>query len=347
MKQKPLVALGMLALLMMGFCCIVLGSRSNDRLTTAEAPQIREAVSRATSPKTPHARHERPDSADPAPQTDICRETGKHFASVVTNAELPARCDSLLRASGRTTELRQTVRRWAETNGPAAASWVDQLQSSSTHLEVLTAVALGWGGANLPAAVDWANSLPEGESRATAIEQLGYTAAQTDAVQAVELAASLEPGHQRDDLLEHAIGQWATSDLDAAVHWAKAAVSDAALRQRLLATVAVAVAGQDGAAAAALAATALDPGTEQDRVAVAIVQRWVQHEPEEAAAWVAQFPDTQARESTVQNLVAFWAAQDRQAAANWLQALPEGTLHDAGMTAYSQALATTEIAATE
>jgi hypothetical protein len=224
---------------------------------------------------------------------------------------------------------------------------VDQLQSSSTHLEVLTAVALGWGSADLPAAVDWANTLPEGESRATVIEQLGYTAAQTDAVQALELAASLEPGHQRDDLLEHAIGQWATSDLDAAVHWAKAAVSDAALRQRLLGTVAVAVAGQDGAAAAALAATALDPGTEQDRVAVAVVQRWVQHEPEQAAAWVAQFPDTPARESTVQNLVAFWAAQDRQAAANWLQALPGGTLRDAGTAAYSQALATTEIAATE
>jgi hypothetical protein len=195
--------------------------------------------------------------------------------------------------------------------------------------------------------VDWANTLPEGESRATAIEQLGYTAAQTDAVQALELAASLEPGHQRDDLLEHAIGQWATSDLDAAVHWAKAAVSDEALRQRLLATVAVAVAGQHGAAAATLAATALTPGDEQDRVALAIVQRWVQHEPEQAAAWVAQFPDTPARVTTVQNLVGFWVAQDREAAANWLQALPEGTLRDAGVAAYTQVTAATEFAATE
>jgi hypothetical protein len=109
----------------------------------------------------------------------------------------------------------------------------------------------------------------------------------------------------------------------------------------------VAVAGQDGAAAATIAATVLTPGDEQDRAAVTIVQRWVQTEPEQAAAWVAQFPDTPARAATVQSLVAFWAAQDQQAAASWLQGLPEGTLRDAGMAAYSQALSTTEIAAAE
>jgi len=62
----------------------------------------------------------------------------------------------------------------------------------------------------------------------------------------------------------------------------------------------------------------------------------VQNEPERAASWVSQFPDTPGREAATQNLVAFWAAQDAEAAGNWLRALPEGTLRNVGMTAYAQ-----------
>ena len=82
-------------------------------------------------------------------------------------------------------------------------------------------------------------------------------------------------------------------------------------------------------------------------MAVAIVQRWVQSEPESAASWVAQFPDTPSRETTVQNLVAFWVAQDREVAGHWLEALPEGTLRNAGMTAYAQAQLTQSTTQTE
>lgn len=108
---------------------------------------------------------------------------------------------------------------------------------------------------------------------------------------------------------------------------------DPSLRQRLLAAVAVAVAGQDGTTATALAASALHSGEEQNQTVVAIVERWAQNEPEVAASWIAQFPDTPTRETAAQNLLAVWAAQDSEAAANWLRALPEGTLRNVGMTA--------------
>jgi hypothetical protein len=273
-------------------------------------------------------------------------EASEPIVPVNAAAELPALCDSLVRDSERIAELSQVVRRWAETNGPAAAAWASQLSHGPTSPEVLTQVALGWADSDLSATLDWAQTLPE-DNKAAVTLGLGYETARTDSVKALEVAVSLEPGRERDDLIEHAISQRATTDFAAAVRWANESVSDPDLRQRLLAAVAVAVAGQDGASAATLAATALTPGEEQDRIAVAVVQRWVQNEPQQAAAWVAQFPDTPARETMVQNLVAFWAAQDREAAGNWLQSLPEGTLRTAGMAAYAQVQSATEIAAAQ
>ncbi len=116
-------------------------------------------------------------------------------------------------------------------------------------------------------------------------------------------------------------------------------VLDPSLRQRLVAAVAVAWAEQDGAAAATLAASALEAGDEQDRAAVSIVQRWAQHSPQAAASWVSQLPDAPSRDAAVQNLLPLWIAQDTEAAGNWLRELPAGPLRDSGINAYAQALA--------
>jgi hypothetical protein len=268
---------------------------------------------------------------------DLRSQAFARAVELVSNAELPGMLDWLVRIeSSAAAELREVlIRRWAETDGPAAAAWAARLEPGPASHDALTQVALGWAGADWSRVRDWAETLPEDERTAVTLG-LGYEIARTDAVKALEAAASLGSTRQRDDLIEHAVSQWATTDFAAAVQWAGGNISDPGLRQRLLAAVAVAAAGQDGAAAAMLAATALAPGAEQDRTAVAIVQRWVQNEPEQAAAWVAQFPDTPARETTAQNLVAVWAAQDGEAAALWLRSLPAGTLRAAGMTAYAQ-----------
>jgi hypothetical protein len=108
------------------------------------------------------------------------------------------------------------------------------------------------------------------------------------------------------------------------------------LQQKLLGAVAVAVADQSGPAAAALAAKSLGSGIEQDRTVVAVVQRWAEKSPREAAGWLVQFPDTPARDAAVQNLVELWALQDAEAPRTWLQQLPPGGLRTAGLAAYSQ-----------
>jgi hypothetical protein len=278
-------------------------------------------------------------------ETDLDRRSEALDLAVesVRDSELPGLLDSLvwLESSAAADFRQRLIRRWAEMDGPAAVAWASKLWQDPNYHETLMQVALGWAGTDLSATLDWAHTLPESDAEAVMLG-LGYETIRTDAVTALEVAASLGPTRLRDELIEHAISQWATTDFAAALQWADGSVSDPGLRQRLLAAVAVAVAGQDGATAATLAATALDPGDQQDRVAVAIVQRWAQNEPELAASWVAQFPDTRGRETTAENLVAFWAVHDREATAKWLRALPEGALRTVGMAAYAQVQPTSD-----
>ena len=257
----------------------------------------------------------------------------------VSDADLPATLDALvLDASPGAAELRQLlVRRWAESDAPAAAAWTSQLPEGSLRRAALEQVAIAWANTALPAAAAWVQALPESDSKQAATLGLAYEASRTDPVAALELASILPATRERDDLLVHAVSQWPGTDSANAAAWAMN-VSDPGLRQRLVAAVAVASAEQDGAVAASLAVNGLVAGDEQDRTAVSIVQRWAQNSPQAAAAWVAQFPDIPSRDAAVQNLLALWIAQDVEAAGNWLRELPAGSLRDAGTIAYAQAL---------
>jgi hypothetical protein len=263
----------------------------------------------------------------------------KRSVESVAPAHLPALLGSLVRLSSPgAAELRQLlVQRWTENDAPAAAAWAAGLTEGSGRRSALEHVAITWANRDLPAAVAWLQTLPEDESRLPAAVGLAYEAARTDPVTALQVASALPSSPERDELLVHALSQWAAAEATQARAWA-GQVADLALRQRLVAAVAVAVAEQDGQAAATLAATALGAGAEQDHAAVSILQRWAQQSPMAAAAWLVQFPDLPVREAAVHNLVALWAGQNLEAVGDWLYDLPTGSLRDTGLDAYAQAL---------
>jgi len=241
-----------------------------------------------------------------------------------------------------TAELRQlVVRRWAEVDGAAAARWVGKLPSGAGRRLALKQVAIAWANQDLGAATQWVEGMAAGAERDGVTLDVGYEAARRAPKAALALAGELEPSRERNDLLVHALSQWAAADAGEAVAWAER-VSDAELRQELVATVAVAVAEENGAAAAELVARSLEAGEEQDRAAVSIVQRWAYEAPEGAAAWVAQFPDTAARTAALRSLVEIWTEQNSEAAAQWLAGLPEGPLRELGQKTYEQTLTDSE-----
>ena len=227
-------------------------------------------------------------------------------------------------------------RRWSFVPGADArfaVAW-----SRSKRRAALEQVAIAWANTDLPAASSWVRALPENEGKHAAILAPAYETARTEPVAALVLTSSLPPTRERDDLLVHAVSQWAGTDSTTAAAWALE-VADPTLQERRVAAVAFASAEQDGATAATRAANALGPGAEQNRATVSIVQRWAQATPQAAAYWVSQFPDIPSRVASVENLMALWTAQDAGAAGNWLRQLPPGALRDLGITASAQALA--------
>jgi hypothetical protein len=233
-------------------------------------------------------------------------------------------------------ELRKRlVARWAEEDPPAAAAWAAELAQSPDSRETLLQIAVAWANTDLAAASAWANGLPDEANKQAVLLSLANEAARTEPLTALGLAVTLPPSAARDDALVHAISQWAGTDASGAVAWAEK-VSDPNLRQRLLGAAAIAAAAQDGRVAANLVTSGLLQDAERDRAIVAVVQRWAQRSPAAAAAWLVQFPDSQARDAAVQHLVSVWALQNWEAAQNWVQQLPQGSLHNTAAAAYMQ-----------
>ena len=232
------------------------------------------------------------------------------MASIPDNG-LPTVLDSLVAdTQSAAAELRQLlVRRWAEYDPCAAASWVLGIREANPASRAATEqVAIAWAETDLLQAVDWARSLPAAENRQAAAIAIGYEAARSDPLVALELCSDLPPGAERDDLLVHAVSQWADTDPAAATVWT-GEVTDAELRQRLTAAIAVAAAEHDPFAAATLLTRDVPPGALQDGATVAIVQRWAQQSPPDAAGWVLQFPDTPVRVAAVRALLSIWRRQ--------------------------------------
>lgn len=256
----------------------------------------------------------------------------------VSNAGLRDMLDSVvLDKSPAATELiLLLVRRWAESDPQAAATWTLQHSEIPVNRAALEQVAIAWANSDLPAATSWVRTLPQDSGKITATLALAYESARTEPVVALELASGLSPTRERDDLLVHAVSQWAATDSTRATAWAMN-VADPLLRQRLVASVAIAVADQDATAAATLAVSGLAQGEEQNRATVSIVQRWAQRSPQAAAFWISQFPNIPLREVALQNLLAIWTSQDATAVSQWMSELPDSPLHLVGFVAQVQA----------
>jgi hypothetical protein len=212
------------------------------------------------------------------------------------------------RVDSEAAELRQLlVRRWAEEQPKAAAAWAAHLPEGPAQTEAVSQIALAWAEIDLKAAIAWANSLAENSGKQVALANLAYEAARTAPEIALALAGTLTPNADDDNLVVHAVSQWAAADSSAATAWAEK-VPDVHLRQRVIAAVVVALATQNGGAAARLAASELAPGEEQDRAVVAVVQRWAQTSPRDAMAWVSQFPNSSLRQAALQSVAALGSA---------------------------------------
>ena len=140
---------------------------------------------------------------------------------------------------------------------------------------------------------------------------IGVEAARTDPLIALTLASGLTPSPDRDELISRAAAEWAVTAPTAARDWALQ-ITDQNLRTKTVSAIAVAWADSDPTSAAALAVENLPPGRFEEDAIVSIIQRWANQSPEQAAAWVDTFQESELKTSALLALADRRESIDRQ-----------------------------------
>lgn len=193
------------------------------------------------------------------------------------------------------------LRHWVASDGHAAAAWAEQLPKSPMRNAALSAVAIEWANVSLGDAAAWAAQLPDETERDSASFAVANEAVRSEPVEALRIAVDLPTSPRLDDLLSRGAMEWASHDGQSAANWALQ-IQDTPLRDKALAAVAAGWSESDPSSAAELALDEISEGRTQSNAVIEIVQRWAQHEPESAAAWVKQFPEGDLKQTAMENL---------------------------------------------
>ena len=250
--------------------------------------------------------------------------------------DFPDRIGRILESSwdpdGTEVERTMLLRRWAETDPISMTSWVLEHLVGQERIQALKQAVVVWAGKDLDAALRWVEALPGDEGRNSILVELGFEAARMDPTKAVRLAAQMPESTSRDELLVHAVRQWASVDASAAGKWA-AALPESQLRQEILSAVAVSISSEDGRYAAGLVADAMVAGKAQVDASILVARKWGSQYPEEAAEWIARFPDAAVRQQALRGLVAGWSIRSSESMLAWVGTLSDSALRDEALAA--------------
>lgn len=225
------------------------------------------------------------------------------------------------------------IRRWTEKDAPTAADWIAQNLTGQHRDAALSSVATVWAALDGPGAENWARQLPDAGERSAAMLAIASELNRDDPLSALALAAELPESQNRDEFIVQSASAWGADAFRESVEWA-GQIPNESLRHRVISAIAAAAAESDPAAAATLAVQSLPGGKEQDDAVVGIVQRWVQKEPEQAAAWVAAFPPGKLRDAALESVIKLWADKDLAQAGVWVNGFSSSASRDVAVAAY-------------
>jgi len=178
------------------------------------------------------------------------------------------------------------------------ASW----PAGAARDELLRNTAHAWSTVSVDGAVAWVSGMKADDERAVVVTEITSYVAQGDPARAIGISDQFGIG-RKDGTVEHIVQLWAMENLQESLTWAE--------NQPL--------------------------GPRRDQLVARIATVQAESAPEDAARTaLTQIGAGSAQDSVVAQVVRQWSLRDRDAAAAWIEGLPEGHIQDLAKAAAAQ-----------
>jgi hypothetical protein len=172
---------------------------------------------------------------------------------------------------------------------PAA---VEQLVASwpagPAREELLRDTAHAWSTVSVDGAVDWAAGVKEDDERAIVAAEIASHVAQGDPARAIGISDQFGVG-RKDGTVERMVQLWAMENLQESLTWAENQLQGPR-RDQLVARIATVQAETAPEDAARTALTQIGAGPAQDNAVAHVMRQWSSRDPDAAAAWIEGLP---------------------------------------------------------
>ncbi len=217
--------------------------------------------------------------------------------------------ESLPEGPEKTQALTSFARTWANTDPKAALEWIGEEVEGDAQRETVEALVTNWSGSNPRFAAAQIEALPHSEMKQAAVTALAQSWSRMDITATLDWLGSVP-----EDLGREA---------------ARAAVQSGSY-QEPLAAVDFLEANWD---------MVMGEDTQADSQVVGqIASSWGRHEPEKAADWALQLPESALRPNAVRMALAEWARRDSMSASQWLADVPSKEIRDASVPSLVEAI---------
>ncbi|MBV63704.1 MAG: hypothetical protein CMP45_04270 [Rickettsiales bacterium] len=225
--------------------------------------------------------------------------------------------------------VEEIVHGWARTDPTGAANYVTEIPKSRRSLDLVHATGHIWAEQDQQAAIDWAMSLQDPALRQRALRGSAGVWARTDPSSASAFALEIKNPYERHGVIESVARRWSRQETKESLDWALSMQGED--RNRATRAIIEEIADHDPKQAAGLLSeisaslTSDGSGGRIHRdIASEVAERWASTNPDEAAEWIADLPESQhIKREAAQRVADRWASTNPEEAAEWAVELPE------------------------
>jgi hypothetical protein len=191
---------------------------------------------------------------------------------------------------------------------------------------------------NFQKAAQQAESIASPEERNRALSAAAWDVIDTDPALARDGIQKMTAGsEEKNRLIEHLAMRLAEGELDEATAFAKSLGTEGE-RSLAYGKIALVLSAEQPERAAHLLSESGIASRDFDVAVVQVLQRWAALSPQDAAAWVMLFDQSDARSAGLHEVVSVWLRQEPAAAFAWIPGIPNEKIRREAMEAAAQSL---------